>query len=80
MIRVLKTILAFMLGVGIGMFYCTPRHIWDYEEKDLMELDSLMAKDKSPRLALLVITQDGAYKLTKFDKNAFELQYRVVAK
>lgn len=45
-----------------------------------MELDGMMRKDKSPRLALLIITQDGAYTLKKYDQNRYELQYRMVEK
>jgi hypothetical protein len=72
--------LVLLLGVGIGGFLFTPHHIWDYESDALQKLDSQMSGDKSERIAMVVVTQNGVYNLSQFDRNLYTLAVRIVEK
>jgi hypothetical protein len=75
--KVLIGALLFFAGVGLGAFFLTPRNIWDYDSGELDSINHSMRNDKSERLAMVILTQEGVYRLNRMAAGN-ELQIRVV--
>lgn len=65
--------------MNLGVRLMTPVHLWN-DEAELLKLSDLMKKDRSARLAMIILTNDGMYNLKQFDTEKFSLQVRIVPK
>lgn len=54
-------VFGFSLGLNQGIYFYGHRHIWPVDRNGLNHLDREMAKDKSQRLGMFVITENSFY-------------------
>ena len=62
-------VLALILGFNIGCHHKAVKNIWSYEDNGLVKLNEQIAKDKSRRLGLVLLTENGVYTLSSMTEH-----------
>jgi hypothetical protein len=77
--KIFIIIISFILGITVGYNYGALRNIWDWDSGSLEELNRTMAQDKSDRLALIILTQQRTYEISRIDPK-YKLQLQLLEK
>lgn len=75
--KITATLIIFTLGIFAGNAitrYMEIKNLWDSQRSGLMDLNRIMAKDKTRRLGIAIVTEQDTYIVQSLDPNVAQLQ------